>query len=431
MPPPIHRHAHLPWMPGRFLLVLALLVLLFALAALALIQGRPRPAGPSPLTGATPAASPSLPPTPSPSPASPLGSGPWHTQGSQLLDASNRPVRIAGINWFGLETTTYAPHGLDKRTYQDMLRQILSLGYNTLRLPFSSQLFDPGSIPAGINFTLNPDLQGLTGLHIMDKIVGYASQIGLRIILDRHRPDATSQSALWYTSAYPESRWISDWLMLAQRYVGNPMVLGADLHDEPYSPACWGCGDPSLDWRLAAQRAGNAILSVNPSWLIFVEGIQCFHADCGWWGGNLEGAAAFPVQLNVPGRLVYSAHDYPASVSTQPWFSAPSYPSNLPGVWDKYWGYLVKQHIAPVWLGEFGSALQSPSDRQWFTALVTYLGTGPSGLNWTFWCWNPDSSDTGGLLNPDWTTVNQAKQAALTPILFPLPVPARSPTLSG
>ena len=41
------------------------------------------------------------------------------------------------------------------------------------------------------------------------------------------------------------------------------MVIGADLHNEPHSPACWGCGDPNTDWRLAAERAGNAILSVN------------------------------------------------------------------------------------------------------------------------------------------------------------------------
>ena len=37
----------------------------------------------------------------------------------------------------------------------------------------------------------------------MDKIVGYAGPIGLRVILDRHRPDAGAQSALWYTSRYP------------------------------------------------------------------------------------------------------------------------------------------------------------------------------------------------------------------------------------
>jgi endoglucanase len=348
------------------------------------------------------------------------GSGYWHTDGAQILDASNQPVRIAGINWFGMETSSYAPHGLWSRNYKDMLNQIRSLGYNTLRLPYSNQLFDAGSTPNGIDFNLNPDLQRLTGLQIMDKIIGYASQIGLRIILDQHRPDAGAQSALWYTSAYPESRWIADWQMLAKRYADNPMVIGADLHNEPHSPACWGCGDPGTDWRLAAERAGNAILAVNPNWLIFVEGVDCYNGDCYWWGGNLEGAAKYPVRLDVPNRLVYSAHDYPSSVYHQSWFSASNYPDNLPGVWDKHWGYLIKQNIAPVWLGEFGTRLQTTSDQQWLAALTSYLGKGATGINWTFWCWNPNSGDTGGILNDDWKTINQAKQNYLTPIEFPL-----------
>lgn len=346
--------------------------------------------------------------------------GYWHTNGTQILDANNQPVRIAGINWFGFETPNYVVHGLWTRNYKDMLDQIKNLGFNTIRLPYSNQLFDPDSTPNSIDYNKNPDLQGLSGLQIMDKIIGYASQIGLRIILDQHRPDSGSQSALWYTSQYPESRWISDWQMLAQRYKNNPMVVGADLHNEPHSPACWGCGNPALDWQLAAQRAGNAILAVNPDWLIFVEGVDCYNGDCYWWGGNLEGVAAHPVHLNVPNRLVYSVHDYPASVYGQSWFNAPDYPNNLPAVWDKHWGYIIKQNIAPVWLGEFGTRLNTTSDQQWLTALTNYLGKGAQGISWTFWCWNPDSGDTGGILNDDWTTVNQAKQNYLTPIEFSL-----------
>jgi endoglucanase len=375
------------------------------------------------------------------------GQGYWHTSGTQILDANNKPVRIAGINWFGFETTNYVVHGLWSRNYKDMLDQIARLGYNTLRLPFSNQLFDAGSTPNGIDFSKNPDLQGLNGLQIMDKIIGYASQIGLHIILDHHRPDANAQSALWYTSAYPESRWISDWQMLATHYKNNPMVIGADLDNEPHVPACWGCGDTTVDWRLAAERGGNAILSINPNWLIFVEGVDCYgpggstnESQCYWWGGNLQGVSGYPVQLNVPHRLVYSVHDYPSTVYPRSWFNAPDYPNNLPGVWDSYWGYIYKNGIAPVWVGEFGTKLQNTSDQQWLSTLVSYLGTGASGINWTFWCWNPNSGDTGGILNDDWTTVNTAKQNYLTAIEFPLngstptpstPTPAPTSTVAS
>ena len=356
------------------------------------------------------------------------GEGYWHTNGAQILDANNQPVRIAGINWFGMETTNFAPHGLWTRGYKSMLDQIKSLGYNTLRLPYCNQLFDAGSAPNGIDFSQNTDLQGLTGLQIMDKIVAYCGQIGLRIILDRHRPDAMAQSELWYTAAYSEARWINDWKMLATRYNGNPTVIGADLHNEPRGRSCWGCGDVNVDWRLAAERGGNAILSVNPNWLIFVEGIENYNGDFYWWGGNLIGARTAPVRLNVPNRIVYSAHDYPASVYPQPWFSASDYPNNLPRVWETHWGYLQRENIAPVWLGEFGTKLQTTSDQQWIDKMTAYLGTGATGINWTFWCWNPNSGDTGGILNDDWRTVNQAKHNKLVPIQFSLTNGGGTPT---
>ncbi len=249
------------------------------------------------------------------------------------------------------------------------------LGFNTIRLPFSDQLFDSGSVPNGIDFTKNPDLQGLSGLQIMDKIVAYAGQIGLRILLDHHRSDAgnsANESGLWYTSAYPESRWISDWTMLAARYAGNPTVIGADLHNEPHGPATWGDGSAN-DWRLAAERAGDAILAVNPNWLIVVEGVEQGSSGSYWWGGNLSNAGASPVVLSQPGHLVYSAHDYPASVYPQSWFSDPNYPNNLPAVWDRNWGYLFREGIAPVLLGEFGSNLATTSDQQWFDKMTAYL----------------------------------------------------------
>ena len=341
------------------------------------------------------------------------GAGYWHTNGSQILDANNQPVRIAGVNWFGMETANYAPHGLWTRDYKSMLDQIRAQGYNTVRLPYSNQLFDAGSTPNGIDFAngKNAALQGLNGLQIMDKIIAYAGQVGLRVVLDRHRPDAGGQSALWYTNQYSEQRWLDDWKMLAQRYANNPTVIGADLHNEPHSPACWGCGDTNLDWRLAAERAGNAILSVNANWLIFVEGVDCVNGDCGWWGGNLKNASAYPVRLNVAQRLVYSAHDYPSTVYPQSWFNDPNYPNNLPALWDKDWGYLVKQNIAPVLLGEFGTKLQTPSDRQWLNQLTQYIGV--NNMHWTFWSWNPNSGDTGGILNDDWQSINADKQSYL------------------
>ncbi|MDZ4821102.1 MAG: Calx-beta domain-containing protein [Planctomycetota bacterium] len=359
-------------------------------------------------------------------------SGYFHTSGNQILDENNQSVKIAGVSWFGLETEDFAPHGLWSRGYKSMMDQMKQTGFNTIRLPYSNELFDSGSAPKDIDYSKNSDLRGLNGLGIMDKIVGYAGQIGLRIILDHHRSDAgagPNESGLWHTAAYPESRWISDWTMLATRYANNPTVIGADIHNEPYGVATWGDGSAN-DWRLAAERAGNAILAANPNWLIVVEGVQDTSSGGYWWGGNLSNAGQYPVRLNQPGRLVYSPHDYPSSLYQQDWFSDPNYPNNLPQVWDEAWGYLFREGIAPVLLGEFGTKLQTTSDQQWFNKITQYLagdldgnGTndltaGQQGISWTYWSWNPNSGDTGGILANDWQTVNTNKLAKLTPIQF-------------
>src|SRR5262249_27752711 len=160
-------------------------------------------------------------------------------------------VRLTGVNWSGMETSNFAPIGLDSRSLDDMLDQIVASGFNTLRLPYSNQLLD-SALPGGVSFGLNPDLRGFSGLELMDRVVDRAGRRGLRVILDRHRPNADSQSELWYTAQISELRWVQDWVMLAQRYRGDPTVIGADLANEPHGSATWGDGNERTDWRLAA-----------------------------------------------------------------------------------------------------------------------------------------------------------------------------------
>jgi endoglucanase len=370
------------------------------------------------------------------------GTGYLHTSGNKIVDSTGATVRLTGINWFGMETDNKTFHGLwSSNPWRGQLDTMARLGYNTLRIPYSNDALKPGATATGINDFVNPDLVGLSPLQILDKVIDYAGSKGMRVILDRHRPTSAGQSPLWYTSTVSEATWIADWKMLAQRYANNPTVIGADLHNEPHAEgtnpaatgACWGCGDTARDWRLAAERAGNAILGVQPNWLIFVEGVSCPSGglsnvwdndtsndeDCGWWGGNLSKAKDFPVRLDVANRLVYSPHEYAISVYHQTWFDDPTYPANLPAIWDKYWGYLYKQNIAPIMMGEFGSTLQDPKDKVWLQELMKYTGTGVNGMSFTYWSWNPNSGDTGGIANDDWTTVNQAKQDILQPYLIP------------
>jgi endoglucanase len=343
---------------------------------------------------------------------------PLHTDRGNIVDAAGRPVTLTGVNWFGFETGTFAPDGLYTRNYKSMLDQMVASGFNTIRLPYSNALFRAGDTP-NINYEVNPDLKGLTGLALMDKIIDAATARGLMVILDQHRPDQYGQSDLPVTKTLSEQQWINDWVMLAQHYRNNPLVIGADLHNEPHGDATWGSGNPQTDWRLMAERAGDAVLQANPNWLIFVEGIDNYQGQHYWWGGDLAAAKRYPVQLSVPNHLVYEAHDYGPSVSYQTWFQAKNFPDNLPAIWERNWAYLKDQGIAPVLLGEFGGqSMGSDTEGKWQTTLVSFIKQ--HGISYTYWCWNPDSGDTGGILNYDWQTVNNAKLNVLRTYQAPL-----------
>lgn len=347
--------------------------------------------------------------------------GYYHTEGNQILDSNGVPANLNGVAWFGFETNKYYPHGLWTRSMDSVLDQLQANGYNLLRIPFSNDIFANKRV-SGIDTNLNPDLKGLNSLEILDKLVEKAGARGMKIILDRHRPDSRSQSELWYTRHVSEQKWISDWEALARRYLGNHTVIGADLHNEPHGAASWGTGDIATDWRLAAERAGNAILAINPHWLIVVEGVEHNVAgteadDYYWWGGNLRGVRDYPVRLKVDNQLVYSSHDYGPGVYDQPWFSDPAFPENMPALWDKFWAYIHKEGIAPVLVGEFGGREvgYDTTEGIWQNKLVDYIGT--HQMYWAYWCLNPNSGDTGGLLQDDWQTWQAEKQDMLNRII--------------
>ncbi len=350
-----------------------------------------------------------------------------HTQGSKIYDEAGMVVRFKGVNWSGMETDARVPAGLFVRTIDSFVAQVVDLGLNLIRIPYSSASLASTSRPVtpaadagiGINpIAANPDLEGMTSLEILDRIVESAAAHGVWIVLDRYRFDADrSNAGQWYSGAtpddptggYPESKWIADWKMLAERYATYPNVVGFDLHEEPHGVG-WADSDPASNWSAAAERAGNEILAVNPRLLIVVEGVEKVNNFSYWAGGNLGLAYASPVHLTPVSQLVYSIHDYGRSVVNQSWFSDPTFPRNLRALWDFAWGFLVEHDYFPVLVGSFGDQGVSPdvkpeyiaSDKEWRDTFVPYM----DGLNvgYAFWSLSPSAEGKTGLLQPDWLT---------------------------
>ena len=300
------------------------------------------------------------------------------------------------------------------------------------------------SVVTGVWWGENPDLVGLSPLQCLDLIVEYCGQVGMRIVLDRHSSLSNNfiEESYWYIpgdSYYTEERYIQDWVFLAKRY-RNTAIIAADLWNEPKINATWGTGILSTDWRLAAERVGNAIQAVNPDWLLVVEGI----GGATWWGGDLSLAGQYPVRFKIPNKLVYSVHEYCEDVSKQAWFSnttVPPFPASLRKHWDSNFGYLVREKIAPVYIGEYGTRFAHPTDYIWLPLWVNYtngqytsdgvndLLPGQTGLSWTFWALNP-GGDTGGILEDDWTTADEFKLSFIRKAMAPM-LPTLSTAIPG
>jgi endoglucanase len=353
-------------------------------------------------------------------------------EGNKLVDKRGQTVLLTGINWFGFETSNMYPHGIWSRDMKSVLQQIKDLGFNTIRVPWCNQMLNAetkikiDSYGTDAYTKVSPmNLEESTKtkpIELLDIMVDWCQTNNMKIILDNHskRTDGYLTEGLWYTDGYDEARWISDWLFMANRYKGKSAVVGCDLKNEPHITATWGNSSPSTDWNKAAERCGNAILKANPELLIFVEGVEKYNGETSWWGGQLKGARDFPVVLSNPKKLVYSPHEYGPELFTQRWFKDPTFPKNMSGVWNDNFGFLYENNSAPIYVGEFGIKDQDAVGGQALTWMKTLLEFMKGRYSFTYWCINPNSGDTGGILKDDWSSINQWKMDLLKPLLTPL-----------
>jgi endoglucanase len=277
--------------------------------------------------------------------AAPLSATGWHTSGAQIYTPTGVQFNISGVNWYGAETTTLAPDGMWTQDYTSILNQIKQYGFNTIRLPYSNQMWESDPIPSSHYTSACHSCKNLHSRDVLALVINYAGSIGLHVIIDNHRSEAgnsTEANGLWYivsnSNNYPESNWLNDWVhvidwvhgiqqtqgstdTITVNYLasdGYPIVIGYDLRNEPHTVcsrsgcnylggSTWGTGDgidptqnpnpnpftPSCissstchDWRLAAERAGDDILgeAAAHGWdypIIAVEGISQYPTATG------------------------------------------------------------------------------------------------------------------------------------------------------
>ena len=154
-----------------------------------------------------------------------------------------------------------------------------------------------------------------------------------------------------------------------------------------------------------------------PRLLVLVEGVgNTADGDEGFfWGENLRHAASLPVRLPRPEKVVLSPHVYGPGIGHEMgYFEADDFPSNMPDIWDDHFGSLLqKGHTLLIgeWGGTYVDRGPKTRNRAWMDAFHRYLGR--RGLSSFFWCLNPNSGDTGGLLTNGWKPPRSGTAEAL------------------
>ena len=374
------------------------------------------------------------PPIP-PRPAPPPDTADYFSRGSQLFttafDTAGAPLRIKGCSWFGMESTTCYIGGADQAPVASYMAFLKQHNFNAIRVPLAADavlgqrncLSDDG-----VYYTHNYEFMGLSYIEQLGLFVQKARDAGLLVLLDIHvaRAGKWPDGGLLGPNGFETLR--QAWSTLAELLCPPSLywnVFAADLKNEPYAmswgPPPEGAPDsmypPEERWDLMASKLASHVHASCPRWLLFVEGVgQCQPGgegatkfSCRWpstngqdttynafWGEVLQGASQYPVHVSGGdnNKVVYSPHSYGPSVFEQPYFSDPTFPSNMRAVWRLQYGALAES--VPVVVGEWGGKLVG-KDHDWQREFVAYLSSS-SIVGSFYWCLNPDSADTGGLL---------------------------------
>lgn len=370
-----------------------------------------------------------------------------HTDGSKILDKDGKEVWITGVNWFGYNTGTNTFDGLWNSELKPSVEAIADHGFNLIRVPMSAELINQwadGEYPqANYNNAYNEELNAMNSLEIFDYFLKLAEENGLKVMPDIHSAETNASGHtvnLWYTDKVTVKDYYSALEWMAERYKDNDTIIAYDLKNEPHgkpnegsSAAIWNDSKSANNWKYVAETAAKKVLAKNPNVLIMVEGTEIYPKNIkkngdyssqnsddyyfNWWGGNLRGVKDYPIDLGkYQDKLVYSPHDYGPTVYEQPWFQGNyTYQSLMKDCWKDNWFYIQEQDIAPLLIGEWGGFMTEPN-LTWMTYMRKLIKD--NHVNHTFWCFNANSGDTGGLVLDDFVTWDEEKYKFVKEVLW-------------
>jgi hypothetical protein len=296
------------------------------------------------------------------------------TSGDRIVNAVGATVRLIGVDEPGLISGA----GNDRATHPDVCgdgwrlpapteyRDVARAGFNSVRLGLSWANLEP--TPPHTDSAGNLEHRwNRPYLAALDRAVAGFTRAGVAVILDMHQnhmspafkspvPDRCQGSGL-PTWVYPDTSigatraecdffadrreagvpvgvqagYAHAWIKVVRRYAANPMVVGADLFNEPSAGKC-----PGLDVTPFYRELGAHIRRIDPHLLLICQA-----------GSGPDGGTALHEPVGLPG-WVYSFHTY-----LRPGQRAGA---ALGGSFQP----AARWHV-PVWVGELGVYHRGPA----------------------------------------------------------------------
>jgi endoglucanase len=301
-----------------------------------------------------------------------------HRSGRQILDGTNTPIRLEGVNtggwllwegWIWGEGYTQEKSIYTRiknkvgQTSADAFRDSVYHNYitrkdieaisgecfNLVRIPFNHTIFEDDS---------NPYVYKQSGWDLMDSILSWCEDNNIYVLLDMHSAPG-GQSTYFVTDPDSPNMWadpnyqirtIELWKAIANRYKNRGIVAGYDLLNEPVTPA-----DSTLVQFYDVLI--DSIRTVDSNHMLFVEGKTA--------------STDFSIFTSLPDpNMVFSFHFYS-------WFVW-----NIPAALDDF-VQVSEDFNVPVMCGEWGENNYTP-----LTATLDYFKDPSKQISGeTFWTW--------------------------------------------
>lgn len=363
------------------------------------------------------------------------------------------PLKIKGINWFGMETGQAIPFGLwdnaDNGTTAYQVASFLAQNkFNAVRLPLMTAWILENKVPNTdlINKQANRGVNVKNYLSLLRSIVKVLQYRNIGVMLSMHTLTFRDNGKLWYNADISEDKFLESIDILTETLCSNEYwnVMGIDLKNEP-AAATWGDGG-AADFREGAQRIANRMLAGCPQWLGFVEGVNGEHEMAidgvtfsyyDWYGGGLQGARTAGVEFDIKSKVVWAPHYYTPAVYPQKYlFGGGTLSNGLQGyvelsdselrgrvkaTMDDMFGFLASETGPALLLGEFGGLyskdLHPMKTTQRCTDYTIEVIKQPGWAGGFVWSLNPESeyqynpADTPGrffegLVTLDWLSAD-------------------------